>query len=134
MKRDKLLRPAGTELTAYGFGVLLDFWVSELKEALKKEGLISSPAATAASGETAKDIEKRAMKKLFGGASSSSMAPEEVPLPEQDDIDQGVTFKLILKLLYFTPTSFIIPLISRLFYFFLLTVSPHYEQEEINTT
>ena len=97
MKRDKLLRPAGTELTAYGFGVLLDFWVSELKEALKKEGLISNLAATAASGETAKDIEKRAMKKLFGAASSSSssMAPEEVPLPEQDDIDQGVTFKLI---------------------------------------
>ena len=96
MKRDKLLRPAGTELTAYGFGVLLDFWVSELKEALKKEGLISNPAAsTAASGETAKDIEKRAMKKLFGAASSSSMAPEEVPLPEQDDIDQGATFKLI---------------------------------------
>ena len=97
MKRDKLLRPAGTELTAYGFGVLLDFWVSELKEALKKEGLISNPAGTAA-GEASKDIEKRAMKKLFGAA-SSSMAPEEVPLPEQDDIDQGVAFKSICKYL-----------------------------------
>ena len=105
VKRDKLLRPAGTELTAYGFGVLLDFWVSELKEALKKEGLISNPAAsTAASGETAKDIEKRAMKKLFGAASasSSSMAPEEVPLPEQDDFDQGVALLSICKLLSLT--------------------------------
>ena len=58
MKRDKLLRPAGTELTAYGFGVLLDFWVSELRETLKKEGII-----------TATDV-----------------AAEKVPLP--DDTDQ----------------------------------------------
>ena len=42
MKRDKLLRPAGTELTAYGFGVLLDFWVSELKAALRREGVIQA--------------------------------------------------------------------------------------------
>ena len=70
VKRDKLLRPAGTELTAYGFGILLDFWVSELREALKKEGVI---AATAAETKT----------------SSSSVDAATVPLPDKDDIDQG---------------------------------------------
>ena len=68
MKRDKLLRPAGTELTAYGFGVLLDFWVSELREALKKEGVITTAADTAA---------------------TAAVAAETVPLPADDDIDQG---------------------------------------------
>jgi len=47
VKRDKLLRPAGTELTAYGFGVLLDFWVSEIRDALKKEGILSETSAAA---------------------------------------------------------------------------------------
>ena len=56
------MRPAGTELTAYGFGVLLDFWVSELRETLKKEGII-----------TATDT-------------NATVAAEKVPLP--DDTDQ----------------------------------------------
>ena len=73
VKRDKLLRPAGTELTAYGFGILLDFWVSELREALKKEGVI---AATAAETKTS-------------SSSSSSVDAATVPLPDKDDIDQG---------------------------------------------
>ena len=66
VKRDKLLRSAGTELTAYGFGVLLDFWVSEIREALKKEGVIT--AATA--------------------AATTAVAAETVPLPA-DDIEEG---------------------------------------------
>ena len=62
VKRDKLLRPAGTELTAYGFGVLLDFWVSEIRDALKKEGILSETSAAAGK------------------------------VSEQDDSDQGTAF------------------------------------------
>ena len=62
VKRDKLLRPAGTELTAYGFGVLLDFWVSEIRDALKKEGIPPETSVAA------------------------------VKVSEKDDSDQGAAF------------------------------------------
>ena len=79
VKRDKLLRPAGTELTAYGFGVLLDFWVSELKSALRREGVIKGGAAAAAatSEEKAATPDRDA-----GGTKKGNLTnPQEIQLP-----------------------------------------------------